>query len=114
MDASTGRRSRGRRAYAVAALVASTLAAGCTREPLYDEAKAVEPGEERCLLFGHEHAAWSDVLARYVRAGVVSYTELKRGGRRELEAYLGSLESVCQAHYATWTREQRLAFWINA
>lgn len=67
-----------------------------------------------CALFDQEHSAWSALLTRYVREGVVDYAGLKRSGLAALDDYLGSLQSVCPGHYDRWTREQQLAFWINA
>ena len=64
--------------------------------------------------FDHEHGAWTSILGRYVRAGSVDYAGLARAGRSELSAYLHSLESVRREPFDSWTREQKLAFWINA
>jgi len=62
----------------------------------------------------HEHAAWTGVLATYVKAGEVDYGGLKERGQPALDAYLRALESVSPAEYSGFTREQRLAFWVNA
>jgi hypothetical protein len=77
-------------------------------------AQAQTPSGDTCALFDHEHRAWSAVLSRYVHDGVVDYAGLQRSGLPALDGYLRSLESVCRGHYDRWTREQRLAFWINA
>jgi hypothetical protein len=71
-------------------------------------------GGDVSALFDHQHAAWNAILARHVREGVVNYAGLKRSAGPALDGYLRSLESVCRGHYDTWTREQKLAFWINA
>jgi hypothetical protein len=62
----------------------------------------------------HEHTVWTSVLATYVKAGEVDYGELKERGQPALDAYLRALEAVRPAEYAGFTREQRLAFWVNA
>jgi len=69
---------------------------------------------DSCALFDQEHTTWSGLLQRYVRDGVVDYASWKRGGQRDLDAYLVSLQSVCRKHYDTWSRAQKLAFWFNA
>jgi hypothetical protein len=76
--------------------------------------RAEAPSGDTCALFDHEHPAWSAVLSRYVHDGVVDYAGLQRSGLPALDGYLRSLESVCRGHYDRWTREQRLAFWINS
>jgi hypothetical protein len=69
---------------------------------------------DSCALFDQDHAAWTAILQPYVHNGSVDYAGLERGGQGELRSYLQSLESVCRGHFDTWTREQKLAFWINA
>ena len=64
--------------------------------------------------FDHRHSRWTNVLQVFVRDGSVDYAALKQRGQDELDAYLASLESVCHSQYDRWTREQKLAFWINA
>lgn len=64
--------------------------------------------------FDHDHLAWTRQLARFVHDGRVDYTSWGRDGRAELDAYLRTLQGVEPAAYAAWTREQRLAFWIDA
>lgn len=64
--------------------------------------------------FDHAHGAWTRQLERFVHDGRVDYASWGRDGRAELTSYVRSLESVEPAQYATWSREQRLAFWIDA
>lgn len=64
--------------------------------------------------FDHTHQAWTSILRQYVHDGQVEYTELKGLGRQDLVGYLHLLESVSLADYEKWSREQKLAFWINA
>ena len=69
---------------------------------------------DTCAVFDQEHSAWTVLLRRYVRDDVVGYAGWKRSGEGDLDAYLESLQSVCRGHYDTWSRTQKLAFWINA
>ncbi len=67
-----------------------------------------------CVPFDHRHAAWSAILRRYVHDGQVDYAGLKRQGDAKLSRYLQALASICPEEPVRWTREERLAFWINA
>jgi Protein of unknown function, DUF547 len=71
------------------------------------------PAAETCPI-DQTHAAWTSLLARRVRAGVVDYAGWKREDTTALEAYLATLSAACTAGYSTWSRSERLAFWINA
>lgn len=69
--------------------------------------------------FDHEHRAWSALLAKHVvyaadgNASAVRYTGFA-AERAKLGEYLGALSAVTPAEYEAWTREQRLAFLVNA
>ncbi len=63
--------------------------------------------------FDHEHTAWTKELTRFVAAGRVDYARWGSQGRTELSAYLAALTSVPRSDYDAFSREQRLAFWIN-
>lgn len=102
---------RGLRAVFAAYLGISVAACAA---PARGESSGAAAGADVCPTFDHEHAAWTTVLARYVRDGGVDYAGLKRSGGPALDSYLRSLESVCRGHYDSWTNEQKLAFWINA
>jgi hypothetical protein len=71
------------------------------------------------LAFDQSHAAWDVLLKRHVvvardgNSSRVDYAGL-RGGQGALQAYLDGLSAVTQAEYLGWSREQRLAFLINA
>src|SRR5881628_2359206 len=77
-------------------------------------AMAAAAGAPSCSAFDHEHQAWTRSLKQYVKDGWVDYGGLQRQARPALSAYLGVLSAVSRTCYADWTREQRLAFWINA
>jgi len=62
--------------------------------------------------FDHTHAAWTALLQRHVRANGVDYVGLSKE-RPAFDAYLGTLQGVGKAELASWSKKQRLAFWIN-
>lgn len=69
--------------------------------------------------FDHAHAGWDALLRAHVavasdgRASRVDYAALQ-AKRPALKAYLAELSAVAPAEYRSWTREQRLAFLVNA
>lgn len=58
------------------------------------------------------HRPLDDILDMYVRDGLVYYRAL-RSERGRLDRYIASLD-VPQATYDAWSRERRMAFWLNA
>jgi hypothetical protein len=70
-------------------------------------------GAPGCPPFDHSHAAWTALLGRWVSAGQVDYAAWKREAVPALDAYLATLSAVCTARYEGWSRERRLAFWLN-
>jgi hypothetical protein len=65
------------------------------------------------LGFDHTHAKLSALLADHVLEGRVRYAALQRDAA-SLDAYLADLQAVTPEDMASWSRDQRLAFWINA
>lgn len=68
--------------------------------------------------FDHTHARWTRLLQSHSveapgPATSVRYAALK-ASPAELDAYLGELSSVKAADFAKWSRDQRLAFLVNA
>ncbi|WP_258808113.1 DUF547 domain-containing protein [Pseudidiomarina sp. CB1] len=69
--------------------------------------------------FDHSHAAYTELLQKHVivyddgRRSVVDYAALK-ADEPALNAYLQELTDVTDAQYDAWTRDQQLAFLINA
>lgn len=59
------------------------------------------------------HDPWNDILNDYVEDGVVSYGKLKSSARdmQKLDNYL---EALGKADLKTYSRDERLAYWINA
>ncbi|MEP0986151.1 DUF547 domain-containing protein [Ekhidna sp.] len=61
---------------------------------------------------GVSHNAFDQLLQKYVEdEGMVDYKGLK-AERSELKSYLSTLEN--NAPQKSWTRDQKLAYWINA
>lgn len=59
-----------------------------------------------------DHSAWTRLLERYVDdQGRVAYRDLAANDAAALDAYLAALAS---AQPAGWSRDEQLAFWINA
>lgn len=69
--------------------------------------------------FDHSHAGWDALLKKHVvlldggKASRFAYAEAGRE-RIALKAYLGSLSSVGQGEFDGWSRDEQMAFLINA
>jgi hypothetical protein len=67
----------------------------------------------------HSHKAWDALVKKHValvedgKASQVRYAEFAKD-RAALKGYLDALSGVSAAQFAAWTREQRMAFLINA
>lgn len=59
-----------------------------------------------------DHQPFDEILQKYVSDGRVNYRAL-REDRSRLETYLKSMEQVAPADFEQWTREEKMAFWIN-
>lgn len=116
MSEQRGRRTRrwlrrGGGAWALLCLPAVACAPGSAAA---DGGRATAARADSCAGFDHGHAAWTALLKGHVAAGVVDYTGLARPAeRRALDAYLATLGGVCRDHYGAWSKEQKLAYWIN-
>lgn len=62
--------------------------------------------------FDHSHALWTQVLSKAVVGDRVDYAALEKD-HALLDRYLLQLHAVTPKQVASWTREQRFAFWIN-
>ena len=62
--------------------------------------------------FDHSYALYSEAL-RFVRLPHVDYTALKQH-RGALDRAVAEFATPAAAQEPRWTREQRIAFWINA
>jgi len=74
---------------------------------------------ELAQAFDHTHGEWNRLLERYVilvsegNASRLRYTGMLTD-QKLLDGYLDSLSAVSWDEYQNWTRDQRLAFLINA
>ena len=59
------------------------------------------------------HDAWDSLLREHVRDGRVDYKALA-AKRSELRSYLATLEGTTPSRLESRSRDERLAFWINA
>lgn len=69
--------------------------------------------------FDQQHTVWNRLLQDHVvwiRGGVASQTDYDgfAADRQRLDQYLASLSAVTETQYQSWTRNQKLAFLINA
>lgn len=62
--------------------------------------------------FDHSHRLWDGILRRHVHGDAFDYAALAKD-RGDLDAYLRTLHAVTPEQLASWSREQRFAFWIN-
>jgi hypothetical protein len=71
------------------------------------------------VAFDHGHAQWDALLKKHVqvleggKASRVRYAGMA-ADKAALERYLGELSAVKQVEFDRWTREQQMAFLINA
>jgi len=63
--------------------------------------------------FDHGYADYAQVLARHVDGSGVTYAALK-ADRGALDRVIAQFDAPAAWGEAGWTREQRMAFWINA
>jgi hypothetical protein len=63
--------------------------------------------------FDHEHILLTEVLDKYVTAGLVNYSALKTDPA-DLNEYLQDLAEIDSEAYEKWSRQEKLALWINA
>ena len=63
--------------------------------------------------FDHRHTLLDQVLQKHVENGLVNYRALQ-ADQETLDRYLRALAGVDPKAYDDWTRQQKLAFWINA
>lgn len=68
---------------------------------------------QESLAFDQGHRAWGEILKTYTEDGFVDYSALK-GSREGLESYLKVIENVSNDEYSRWSKEEKMAFWINA
>ena len=86
----------------VTALIAAAWAVRPAAQHSYEAPASVEP----------LHRPFDQILDLYVRDGLVYYGAI-RSERARLDRYVASL-NVPSATYEEWSREQKMAFWLNA
>lgn len=72
--------------------------------------RAQEPAQPG---FDHEHALFTRVLARHATGDRLDYLALSRA-HGDLDVYTAELCTLDAADFATWTKPQQCAFWMNA
>lgn len=70
------------------------------------------PAAAACPDFDQTHTRWDAVLRAHVKGGVVDYAGLS-AAPEALEAYFVELKAVCKTSFDGWTKEQRVALWVN-
>jgi len=70
-------------------------------------------GAENSGKFEQSHSIYDFLLKKYVHNGGVDYKGFIYSSE-EFNTYLKQLGSVSESDYANWSREEKLAFWINA
>lgn len=63
--------------------------------------------------FDHSHLQFNTLLSTYVQNGLVDYKSLKKE-ESKLVLYTNDLSKVMEQEYATFSKEEKLAFLINA
>ena len=63
--------------------------------------------------FAFDHLSYAKVLRGYAVNGRVEYSKLKQE-RQDLDEYVKSLESLSKENYKEMSRDEKIAFWINA
>jgi uncharacterized protein DUF547 len=92
-----------RRALQLSALILmASFVAGAALRARQQSPSTVEP----------LHRPFDQILDAYVRDGLVYYRALQ-SDRSRLDRYVASL-NVAAATYEGWSREQQMAFWVNA
>jgi uncharacterized protein DUF547 len=70
-------------------------------------------GAENSGKFDQSHSIYDSLLKKYVHNGRVDYKGFISSDE-EFNTYLKQLGSVSESDYVNWSREEKLAFWINA
>ena len=98
-----------RRSIVPQSLVAARLALGVSVALLW--AAGVAPSF--AASFDHEHPEFAQILKQHVRDGRVDYAALKQD-RAPLDQYVQNVGAVDGATLSSFSRDQQLAYWINA
>jgi len=101
-----GSRFMGKRIWIMAFTLGFALSAALAQEKV--------DRDQDCVPFDHTHIIWNTILQQYTQNGRIDYVRLKTAGQENLNSYLRTLEAVCAEQYVSWSRDEQLAFWINA
>ena len=63
--------------------------------------------------FDHEYGNYGSVLGKHIREDRVDYSALQKD-RTGIDQFVKEIGEVSGEEYQTWSRDQQLAFWINA
>jgi len=63
--------------------------------------------------FDHSHLTYDTLLKKYVHNARVDYKGFIVS-ETQFDSYLRQMGSVGESNYANWSRDQKLAFWVNA
>ncbi len=96
---------RGRRRCPVPAAIILALLLSASRAGTVVTAQTTE--------FDHDYRAYAQLLRDHISEARVDYAKLKRD-RQALEAVATEPGQVSEADLDAWSREHRLAYWINA
>ncbi|MGH7889440.1 MAG: DUF547 domain-containing protein [Thermodesulfobacteriota bacterium] len=69
--------------------------------------------EKGTEVLDHSHMAYDTLLKKYVQNARVDYKGFI-ASEKQFDSYLRQLGSVSESDYTNWSRDQKLAFWINA
>jgi hypothetical protein len=118
-----GRKMANRSAFFITSLIALIFAAGCQQpapkptKPPMAEPNSTEPNLSPIRQIppkGSFHDICANILNNYVDDnGNVNYDMLKRK-RNDLVTVLEKFAKLTPAKYNSWTKEDKIAFWINA
>ncbi len=64
--------------------------------------------------FDHSHETWNGLLKTYAKKGRVNYQQLIAKDLAKLTKYLNLLAGVTETEIKNWSRQEKLAYWINA
>lgn len=70
-------------------------------------------GRSEAGTFDHDHTLFDQVLQKHVARGRVNYRAIKKDPT-VLDLYLETLAAIEPRDYERWSRQEKLALWINA
>lgn len=74
---------------------------------------AAAPSAAACPSFDQSWAQWDALLRGHVKAGTVDYAALHEAPAA-LDGVLAQMSAVCASDFQKWTKDQQVAFWVNA